>query len=386
MKKIIFASGLQIFPAESGGQLRSSNLCLSLAELGYNVEIYSFTGRKRDYLSRRKKYAQQINKNLTEHVNLNPLWGLIQYLFYKFSLPPLWLTFLTFFYVPKALREKIKNSDILILDFPFLYPLTNKTTILTFINTHNAEYELSSNSFVAKIVKKIELKSFAKAKAIFFCSLFDQEKFIADYQGLPQKSFILPNGINFLHFQFDSALRKEYRKKYQINERQTIFLFTGSSYTPNIEALASLKKWSRERSEELIRANIIFLVVGSVSHEFLHLPYLIITGKVPNIAPYFWAADFALNPVVSGSGTNVKIAEYLAAKLPILTTVFGSRGFSLVDNESCLFFEPATFMEKLTKARQMTTEEKVRMAKKAMEVNLKKIDMTENLKSLQLKW
>ena len=34
----------------------------------------------------------------------------------------------------------------------------------------------------------------------------------------------------------------------------------------------------------------------------------------------------ALNPVRSGSGTNLKMHEYMAAGLPVVTTPFGARG------------------------------------------------------------
>jgi glycosyltransferase involved in cell wall biosynthesis len=42
--------------------------------------------------------------------------------------------------------------------------------------------------------------------------------------------------------------------------------------------------------------------------------------------PYLQVADVALNLVESGSGMNVKMIEYLACGLPIITTPFGARG------------------------------------------------------------
>ena len=40
------------------------------------------------------------------------------------------------------------------------------------------------------------------------------------------------------------------------------------------------------------------------------------TGKVDAVEPYFAAADAALNPMWSGAGTNVKMGEFLALRLP----------------------------------------------------------------------
>jgi hypothetical protein len=38
------------------------------------------------------------------------------------------------------------------------------------------------------------------------------------------------------------------------------------------------------------------------------------------------SAQIAINPVTTGSGSNLKIFEYVAAGLPVLTTPFGFRG------------------------------------------------------------
>ena len=40
----------------------------------------------------------------------------------------------------------------------------------------------------------------------------------------------------------------------------------------------------------------------------------------------FSVVDFALNPMLSGSGTNLKMFDYMSAGIPIITTEFGTRG------------------------------------------------------------
>jgi glycosyltransferase involved in cell wall biosynthesis len=42
----------------------------------------------------------------------------------------------------------------------------------------------------------------------------------------------------------------------------------------------------------------------------------------------FAAATLALNPMRAGSGSNLKIADYAAAGLPVLTSTVGARGFA----------------------------------------------------------
>jgi len=39
--------------------------------------------------------------------------------------------------------------------------------------------------------------------------------------------------------------------------------------------------------------------------------------------------DLAINPMQSGSGTNLKMLDYMAAGVPLLSTPFGARGLDL---------------------------------------------------------
>lgn len=116
--RILIISGIQIFPPESGGQIRTATIAESLAEMGNEVEIYSYTGRKKDYLSGKKSFLKNINKRLSEYVNLHPLFGFTQFLFYQLDLPPIWLTFLTHFFTPSSLRKHLKKADFVFFGFP----------------------------------------------------------------------------------------------------------------------------------------------------------------------------------------------------------------------------------------------------------------------------
>lgn len=387
MRKIIFVSGIQIFPPESGGQLRSANLCRSLIKLGFQIEIYSFTGRKADYINKVQSGEVRITENLTEYVNRSRTLGIVQYLFYKFHLPPFWLTWLTHLYLPTTLKAKIQKCDNLLLDFPFLYPVAKKTSAPLRVNTHNAEYELYADQpFLSKMVKKTEVESFKKAETVIFCNDNDRKKFIADYPELGSKSLILPNGLDLADFKFNFEERRALRKQYNIAEDQKVFLFTGSKYLPNSVAFDFLREWSHQNAEILCKEKIILMVAGTVSETLNDSPYLKIVGKVLSMRPYFWASDFGINPIISGSGTNVKMIEFIAAKLPILTTPFGARGLNLINGESCFYFEESNFLSVIRAAAKTSEQDKAKMAERAFYENQQIIDMTHALKSLNLKW
>lgn len=387
MKKIVFVSGIQIFPPESGGQLRSANFCRSLAKLGFSVEIYSFSGRKNDYLKSKKSSEEKISDNISEYTNRTPIWGAIQFLFYKANLPPLWLTWLTHFYIPYSLKKKIQNADSLLIDFPYLYPIADNSSAPLRVNTHNAEFELyADRKFLCSLIKKIEVESFNKAEIVFFCNDQDKDKFTDSFPQISTKARLLPNGVEPDDFIFNEKDRLSIRKKYNIGTDQRVYLFTGSHYLPNIRALEFLVNWAHQNAPFLIEEKIVVLVAGTVCETLYDSSYLKIVGKVPEIKPYFWASDFGLNPVLEGSGTNVKMIEFLAAKLPILTTSFGARGLKLVNQETCYYFEQSNFLSVLKISRHTDQSKINEMARKALSENQQSVDMTDALKNLSIKW
>jgi glycosyltransferase involved in cell wall biosynthesis len=50
-----------------------------------------------------------------------------------------------------------------------------------------------------------------------------------------------------------------------------------------------------------------------------------------------------VNPMLTGSGSNLKVATYLAAGAPVVTTVIGARGYDLVDGEHAVVCEVKDF-------------------------------------------
>ena len=89
--RVLFLSGLQIYPPLSGGTLRSFALVNALKRHGLDVFVYSLVGRKKDYLSLRRSGVQMWPEGIEEYVDRDPLdsRSVRQLLL---ALPPLWLT------------------------------------------------------------------------------------------------------------------------------------------------------------------------------------------------------------------------------------------------------------------------------------------------------
>ena len=55
-------------------------------------------------------------------------------------------------------------------------------------------------------------------------------------------------------------------------------------------------------------------------------------------------ADIALNPMAAGGGSNLKLVEYFAGGVPVVSTEFGARGFGAVDDHHLRLAEPHDFL------------------------------------------
>jgi glycosyltransferase involved in cell wall biosynthesis len=63
-------------------------------------------------------------------------------------------------------------------------------------------------------------------------------------------------------------------------------------------------------------------------------PRILVTGTVPDIRPYLWAAKVAIVPLRIGGGTRLKIYEAMAARTPVVSTTIGAEGLEAHDGEN----------------------------------------------------
>lgn len=119
------------------------------------------------------------------------------------------------------------------------------------------------------------------------------------------------------------------RVRSEVSSNSAVFL--GSGHPPNIEAVNFIV-------ERLAPAcpNIDFHIIGSVCSA--------VTARRGNIrlwgvldeackAAVMQSCSIAINPMASGSGSNVKLADFLANGLYVVTTEFGQRGYPGVIQE-----------------------------------------------------
>jgi len=130
-----------------------------------------------------------------------------------------------------------------------------------------------------------------------------------------------------------------------LSDEDHLLVFSGSRFAPNLEALEMIKAFCAREIGFLTHERVRILALGSMNDRPYREGPLIATGRVPEVLPYFAAADAGLNPIVSGSGANVKLFEYLAARLPVISTQFGVRGTTLQPDVDFVPYTPDTFKQ-----------------------------------------
>jgi len=163
------------------------------------------------------------------------------------------------------------------------------------------------------------------SKCIYVCSEEDKINLVKTYKIDSKKIFVIPNGVDVSKSRFVAPNNRKVAKKVYGLENERIGVFIGSSHKPNIEAVNQILGLASQCTDTK------FIILGSVCKEFKldGLPQNVgmlgvVDEKVKN--KVFSLVDFALNPMMSGTGTNVKVFDYMASGIPVITTEIGARG------------------------------------------------------------
>lgn len=234
--------------------------------------------------------------------------------------------------------EHIASADIVVFSHPWCYPgLASglRPEQLVVYDSHNVETllktealdEVAGSGPLLRQVAATEQALCLRSVLVLTCSQEDSGIYSRVFDLPPGKFRVVPNGAFTDRLQGSESIgRTSGRLDLGLPVDRPIAVFMGSLYGPNADA-------ARYIADVLAPAcpDVFFLLVGGVGEVLQHRPMrpnLLATGVVDDARrdALLLAADVALNPMHAGSGTNIKMFDYMSAALPVLTTEIGARG------------------------------------------------------------
>lgn len=204
---------------------------------------------------------------------------------------------------------------------------------------HNVEYlrlkqqlaELTSAQY--ENLKSIEITLCNQCDMVICVSAHDRHLLIRD--GVhPRLLHTIPHGVDLQALQ--AAEAEDVRQQYAIPESAIILVYHGTfAYPPNLDAM---HVFAEQLLPRLSRRglDVHVLAVGRNPPAHSAAANIHFTGSVDQVAGYLKAADLAVVPLQQGGGTRMKILDYFACGVPVISTRKGIEGIPIENGVEAL--------------------------------------------------
>lgn len=336
--KMVVAVTFPIYPPRGGGQSRIYNLYKEWAKK-YDVVIICLSSDSdmelddeiapglREIRIPKSNDHQLLENEFSSKVDWVPVTDIVA----SFAIDK----------TPRYIRElenACVNATIVVASHPFLFNILTKYSVDAelWFEAQDVEYSLKESMLpdteaakeLLELTYNCEKNAWKKSKIVFACTENDLQKMGSLYGSSDSIKLVVPNGFSSEEVKFVNLSDRNRIKSSLSLNNQYMVVFMGSWHGPNIEAVELIFDFAREMPF------VDFFIVGSVGLKFssVELPGNIkllgvLNENEKNVV--LSAADLAINPMTSGTGSNLKMLDYFAAGLPVMSTAFGARGINV---------------------------------------------------------
>lgn len=340
--KAVVLSTYPIWPPRAGGQLRCAHLYSGLAR-SFDLEVVCLTTAGPDIA--REEISPGIKqvsvRKSAEHrrveIEMSDLAGIpvedIMAAELSRSTPGF----------GDVVHEALSTASMVIHAHPYLVPLTRGLGVPAVYDAIDAEFALKGSLLQGpdgerfrRAVESLEDEAWKGATLVTGTSSDELEALQARYGPTSSELIVVPNGVDVRAVRYTpSDRRRALRDRWLARSgapADHVATFIGSWHPPNLDAADHVIEQATKHPR------VAFLLAGAHSEHYRdkRVPrnvYLL--GKISDAAKsaVLAMADVGLNPMARGTGTNLKVIEYFAAGLPVVSTPKGIRGLDVEPDE-----------------------------------------------------
>jgi glycosyltransferase involved in cell wall biosynthesis len=348
--RLVVATTYPIHPPLGGGQVRAAHLYRGLSEV-YDVDLVTLTGPEACGGTRR------ITPALREH----QVPKSARHAFREMELEREAGTTVTDIAMAElyndtpeylaALRDAAHGAQAVVACHPYAFPAIREVTDAPVwyeaqdVEASLKRHVLGSSTEAQRLLaraEEVERECCAQAELVWACSAEDRAELIRRYALEPDCVLVVPNGVALDEVPYvPVAERAERKRRLRLDDR-FLALFIASWHEPNLAAARELVQLAPRMPE------VELMIIGSVG---LALADCALPGNVQVMGTVslefkrtvLGVADAALNPVRTGSGTNLKMLDYFGSGTAVIATEFGARGLGVRAGQHFIEAEPVAF-------------------------------------------
>ena len=328
-RRLVVVTPFAVHPPTHGGKLRLHGLLRHLGR-GWEVESWAQIVPRRELP--RPARTVRVSERWVEH----RLWDVPSTFWFaaagRLGLPAAGASALLALAPRRSLRHALARADVVMVASPYQLDWVRRAvprdTPLV-LDAHNVEADLRPAGVAGwrgrawDRVAAIERRAWAAVDLALATS--EEEAAQLRRAGVPEV-LVIPNAVDVERIRpATGAQRRDARLRLGLPVEGLLALFVGSAHSPNRDAVGVIES----QAGALRRLGLSVLVVGRVGIGRAAVPGVRLVGEVDDTLPWLHAADIALCPLLAGAGTSLKVAEYLAAGLPLVTTPVGVRGLAV---------------------------------------------------------
>ena len=335
-KRLLFISPRFLFPADSGGKIRTSQILRGMK--GGEFEITLLSPEPLETIERYEDDLYQVADHFIgwPGSNRHKFFSLTRLRHLLSSLPVSVATEISTQPLQLVAAELAKKPDVVVFDFvhsAIYAPSHINTPSVMF--THNVEAEIFrrhaaiTNNPLTKLIWRDQLRkmeNFERRVLSHFSTVIAVSQRDAEYFqteiGIPNVK-VIPTGTDINFFSYSPP------------RNSNTLIFTGSmDWVANIDAIQffmekiwpTIIKQSPDAKMNVVGRSPPLSLIKNANARVSNWNF---TGYVDDVRPYVWSSSVYVIPLRVGGGTRIKVFEAMAMGIPVVSTSIGVEGLGL---------------------------------------------------------